>query len=135
MGGESCARHEECDVSLGCRHSSEWPYTTSCQDLLHEGEECYDDYECAFGYTCWFPSQTHARNQTKLCMKAYSLADGSKIGWQATQFYTQQYENYRANGRACQSMLAVQIDDDMAECASYPDNNAAECNAFSYKYN
>lgn len=52
-------------------------------------------------------------------MKAYGLDDGSQFGWNAPYYYGMQYENYKANGKVCQSMLAVQVDSYKAECASY----------------
>lgn len=60
LQGEECAKHEECDIGLACRHQMEWPFNTYCLPFKSYGEECYDDYDCEMDHKCWYPTEAHA---------------------------------------------------------------------------
>jgi hypothetical protein len=71
------------------------------------GEDCMDDFECEMHLKCWYPTLVHSINNTKQCMKAYGLKDGSEIGYFEEYHSDFKYLNFFTNGRVCRSMFAV----------------------------
>ena len=75
--GESCARHEECDVQLACRMEWQWPHRTRCQPYAMEGDLCSDDYDCETKNVCIFRNED---DMMKICAPRWSADDRTSFG-------------------------------------------------------
>jgi len=45
MKGESCNKHSQCDLGLGCIKSNEWPFAGTCE-TLRKDDTCEVDEDC-----------------------------------------------------------------------------------------
>ena len=65
-----------------------------------------------------YQSSIDRASNRKTCMYIYSLVDGEKFGWEASDLRYPTLEDFTMNGRVCQSGLAHPISDTEANCTS-----------------
>ena len=80
---DSCNRHDQCHVGLGCIKSDEWPFEGTCQTLRKDDLPCDMDQDCDINYYCWYKSVEDATATTpaKKCLQMYSLDKGQVFGY------------------------------------------------------
>ncbi len=100
--GESCAKHEECDVALACRREWSWPFKTICRNYAQINEFCDSDYDCQPNAVCVYQNAT---DTVKKCKLRYSANDKTAFGWEQDDGKTIM-ELAIYNGRYCKSGFA-----------------------------
>jgi len=80
-----------------------------------------DDYDCKMDSKCVYWSLDHQKNETKICKKAYSVAEGDEIGWHAYHHEDLVYENGRELGKVCETGLATKSGPNVARCDTLDD--------------
>jgi len=51
-----------------CRVPSEWPFKTTCEMQLEEGEVCTSDEQCLNTHYCWYASKEDKIRGVRSCM-------------------------------------------------------------------
>jgi hypothetical protein len=90
---------------MACLASKTWPYVSTCQKLLEDGNPCNSDYECDIISGCWYATPADSVNNLKICIPKYQAANGKIFGYQPKVDLNFKYaiqENYIL-GKFCQS--------------------------------
>mmetsp|Transcript_11776 Transcript_11776/g.19869 ORF Transcript_11776/g.19869 Transcript_11776/m.19869 type:complete len:122 (+) Transcript_11776:329-694(+) len=66
--GNNCYSHADCMAGTYCRVPSEWPFKTTCEMQLEEGEVCTSDEQCLNTHYCWYASKEDKIRGVRSCM-------------------------------------------------------------------
>ena len=114
---DNCIDDTDCDTGMYCRVNTNWPYQTKCTQLKTEFEFCENDFECQNHQFCWYPDEENRKNNgLKTCLSLYSQPEGTKFGWFSESEDEPTLEDFKQNGKYCESGLAYPYSQYGARC-------------------